>query len=94
MNTETRTLHFGDLLQIAFDAGLAETDDATEWLAARGICEPAIDQYARGIVDAATESGHDEKTRVEGVFTSGLTLGIAIGESLAAGGPTQREEKP
>lgn len=74
-------LHIDDICRIAVDAGLAEFDDATDWLAARGICESAIEQYSRGIIDAAEASGFPSVKQLEGVFTTGLTLGIALGEA-------------
>lgn len=82
MNTARESLlHFSDICRIALNAGLADVDDATEWLAERGICGPALDQYAGHMIDAALDSDHDLRTRLEGMFTTGLTLGIAIAEA-------------
>lgn len=77
----TELLHFADICSIAIDAGLADVGDATEWLARRGLCGPAVDQYAGHMIDAALDSDHDPRERLEAMFVTGLTLGIAIGEA-------------
>lgn len=76
-------IHHDALCLIAIDAGLADDAfDATAWLEAHGICAEGADQYAEGIRQAALASGHDLGVLLRGIFHSGLTLGIAVGEHI------------
>jgi hypothetical protein len=72
-------LHFHELVELTIGAGLADTDDVSDWLKERGVCLPAIDQYGSAIIDAAEASDDDGRAMLEGIFLSGLTLGMLIG---------------
>lgn len=74
-----RELHHGDLLQILSDSGLGVSDDATEWINARSICNEGLGQFIDEMLVLVGPTDASEEHLV-GMFVSGFTLGLAVGE--------------